>query len=56
MIVSPDTEHIVLIAHIIDAIERCLHIGKAAPLAPFDYRHPLLQSSARVRMLLYVLP
>jgi len=56
MIVSLDIEHIVLIAHIIDAIERCLHIGKAAPLAPLDYRHPLLQSSARVRMLLYVLP
>ena len=54
MIVSLDIEHIVLIAHIVDAIERRLHIGKAMPLAPLDYHHPLLQGSARVRMLLYI--
>ncbi len=54
MIVSLDIEHIVLIAHIIHAIERRLHIGKAAPFAPLDYRHPLLQSRARVRVFLYI--
>ena len=56
MIVSPDVEHIVLIAHIVHTIERCLHISKTSPLTTLDYRYPLLQSSARVRMLLYVLP
>lgn len=54
MIVSLDIEHIVLIAHIVDAIERRLHISKAAPFAPLDYRHPLLQSRARVRVFLYI--
>lgn len=54
MIVSLDIEHIVLIAHIVDAIERRLHIGKAMPLAPLYYRHPLLQSRARVRVFLYI--
>ena len=56
MIVSLDVEHIVLIAHIVHTVERRLHISKASPLTALDYRYPLLQSSARVRMLLYINP
>lgn len=52
MIVSLDIEHIMLVSDIIYAIERRLHIGKAAPFAPLDYRHPLLQSCARASVLL----
>ena len=44
VVITFDVEYIVLVADIVDAVERFPDVGKASPLAPLHNGSPLLQS------------